>query len=264
MKAYAGIILLIMLLSVCRPLPTAVAIELVLATDDTPGPPYIIGGGTSLNMQKPGLEIELYNLVARRLDLQITFKRLSWIRCLKLIESGHVDGIFPASFKPERLNIGVYPMKNGKPDTDRKTRDNAYYLYKLKSSPLSWDGRRINNLDGFIGVPVGWAIAGDLKAMGIMVSDIRLPATSMDMLLHNRFAGLALLESVADTYLKEKPEAYQSIVKLSPPLKSKAYYLMLSRQFVSRQPELAEKIWNAIAEMLKTDEYRKIAVTYSK
>ncbi len=262
MKAYLYSILLIVLSSVCFPLPPAAALELVLATDDTPGPPYIIGGGTSFNEQKPGIEIELYNLVARRLNLQITFKRLSWVRCLNLLESGHVDGIFPASFKPERMKLGGYPMKNGMPDSSRKTRDNAYYLYKLKASPLSWDGRRITHLDGSIGVPVGWAIASDLKAIGVMVSDIRLPASSMRMLLHNRFAGLALLGTVADAYLREKPEEYSTIVRLSPPLKSKAYYLMLSHQFIDRQPEMAEKIWNTIAEVQQTEEYRKVTARY--
>ena len=262
MKAYPSRILLLVLLGVSLSLKPATAMELVRATDDTPGSPYIIGGGTSFDEQKPGIEIELYNLVAKHLNLQVTFKRFAWIRCLQLLESGHVDGIFPASYKPERMPLGAYPMKNGKVDSSRKTRDNTYYLYKLKGSPLKWDGQRITRLEGAIGVPVGWAIAGDLKDMGVAVADIHLPASSMQMLLHKRFAGLALLETVADAYFREKTEEYNTIVKLSPPLKSKAYYLMLSHQFIDRQPEMAEKIWNTIAEIMQTDAYKKMVARY--
>jgi len=258
-----GILIGFLLASLCLPAPPAAALQLVLATDDTPGPPYIIGGGTSFKLEKPGIEIELYNRVAARLGLQFIYKRFSWARCLELVKSGHVDGIFPASFKKARLALGVYPMKNGQPDAGRKTRDNTYSLYKLKTTPLTWDGRKITQLgDGAIGVPVGWAIAEDLKAMGVAVSDIHLPSSSMDMLIGKRFAGLALLETVADAYLIAKPEAYKTIVRLSPPLKSNAYYLLLSHQFVSRHPDLAEKIWDAVAAIQKTDAYRQAAAEY--
>lgn len=95
-------------------LPAAAAADpLVWATDDTPGGHYIIGGGPAFHEERPGLEIELYRMVAKKLNLDIVFKRFSWKQCLYLIATNRVDGVFPASFKPERMNIGAFPMKGG-------------------------------------------------------------------------------------------------------------------------------------------------------
>jgi len=95
------------------------ATKLLLATDDTPGNPWIIGGGSQLSPQLPGIEIELYRLMAARLNLQLEMVRIPWKRCLSEVKQGRADGIFPASFKPERLSLGVYPMRNGKLDPSK-------------------------------------------------------------------------------------------------------------------------------------------------
>lgn len=111
-------------------------------TDNTPGGHYINGGGTGFHPEKPGVEIELYRMVGVKLGLDIRFRRLPWNLCLKQIQHNKVDGVFPASFKPGRTKIGVYPMKNGRVDPGRRTRNNAYYLYTLKSEALAtriWD-----------------------------------------------------------------------------------------------------------------------------
>ncbi len=55
-------VLLVMLSFKVIPAP---CLELVLATDNTPGDPYIMGGGDDFNRARPGIEIEFYQLVAR-------------------------------------------------------------------------------------------------------------------------------------------------------------------------------------------------------
>ena len=61
--------------------------------------------------------------------------------------------------------------------------------------------------------------------------------------------AVAALGVTADLLLKKHPELNKVIVKVSPPIVSKEYYVMLSNQFVNSNPALAEKIWNAIGEM---------------
>ena len=80
------------------------ATPLVWVTDDTPGGYYIVGGGSSFDKEKPGIEIELYRMVAKTLGLDIRFERLPWNHCLYLLGQNRVDGIFPASFKSERMD----------------------------------------------------------------------------------------------------------------------------------------------------------------
>ena len=243
-------------------IPAASAKDLFLATDITPGGHFIVGGGTAFNPEKPGLEIELYRMVARQLGLQLRIERIPWKLCLQKLESNQVDGIFPASYKKERTEIGHYPMKDGSVDTTRKTRDNAYYLYTLKNSKLTWDGEEFSGLSGIIGVPAGWAIVEDLKKKGVAVKEITVHPQTPDLLVLGRLQGFVCLETVFDSYLSDAPEKYADIAKISPPIWEKPYYLMLSKQFVESRPETAEEFWNAIGEVRGTEAFRILTMSY--
>ncbi len=236
--------------------------EFILATDNTPGPPYIMGEGLKFNWNKPGLEIEIYKLVEKKLNIKISFRRFPWKRCLLYLKTGKVDGIFPASFKSERMKIGVYPTKNHRVDPGRKTRNNAYYLYKLKGSSLKLRDGKFIQLNGLIGAPLGWAIVSDLKEMGVRVFELSNPSHLLNGLVKGRLAGVACLETVLDAYIKEQPETYKQVVKVFPPLKEKPYYLMFSHQFVKKNPGLAEKIWDTIKKVKKSKEFQKIVKKY--
>ena len=236
--------------------------SLVWVTDDTPGGNYIIGGGTTFQEDKPGMEIELYRLAAEKLGIELQLKRMPWKMCLKQLEHDQVDGVFPASFKPERMEIGVYPMKDGKVDPTRRTRNNSYYLYKLKSSPAEWDGESFHDLSGMVAAPGGWAIIEDLKKMNVSVKEVPIHANSPDLLLQNRVEGFICLETVFDGYLKRRPEKYKNIVKVKKPIWEKPYYLMLSRKFVRERPELAQKIWDTIYGIKQSDDFSAIVDKY--
>ncbi len=51
-------------------------------------------------------------------------------------------------------------------------------------------------------------------------------------------------------------------MKLQPPLRQEPYYLVLSKGFQSRDPALAERIWNAVGEMAASPEFREIEKRY--
>jgi polar amino acid transport system substrate-binding protein len=52
-------------------------------------------------------------------------------------------------------------------------------------------------------------------------------------------------------------------VKLSPPLVTKPYYLLLSRQFVMRDPGLANAVWGAIPEVRASREFHELETLYT-
>jgi polar amino acid transport system substrate-binding protein len=255
------VVIIFTMLNVCF-LPLASAEPLIWVTDDTPGDPYIIGGGTHFNPDLPGIEIEIYREVARQLNLDVTFKRMPWKRCLQLIEYNQVQGVFPASFKEKRMKIGVYPMKDGQVDTTRKTRNNAYYLYKMKSSPISFNGSSFENVSGMIGVPIGWAIVDDLKNMQVTVKELPVHENSLDILVRKRIDGFVCLETVFDGYIKRNPTKYSEITKVSTPIWEKPYYLIQSHAFVNANPELARKIWDTILTIKKSEAFNRIVDKY--
>ncbi|BBO76119.1 hypothetical protein DSCW_35360 [Desulfosarcina widdelii] len=250
----------------CPLIPCTQATTLQLATDDTPGNPWIIGGGLQFNETLPGIEIELYRLMAARLGLKLDMVRLPWKRCLLNIERGLVDGIFPASFKPERLAVGVYPMKNGQIDPLRKSRDSAYYLYTQKTAPLGWDGNRFVNLHLMdrktIGVPLGWSIASDLRTMGMDLLEKPMPEDLLEILNRGGLAGVVCLDTVMDTYLVQRPNRFSGIRKNQPAVTENAYYLMLSHPFVARHPVLSENIWDTIAAIKNEGTFKAVMERY--
>ncbi|WP_319406965.1 transporter substrate-binding domain-containing protein [uncultured Desulfosarcina sp.] len=266
-KAFIASIAIVVGLSCLRLLP-ALAASLVLATDDTPGNPWIMGGGSHFQKKSPGLEIELYRLMAEKLNLQLKVVRLPWKRCLSELEHGRVDGVFPASFKPERLSLGRFPTKNGRIDPTRKSRDSAYFLYTRRASPLGWDGRSFVNMGLMdrktIGVPLDWSIVTDLRQMGVDLLEKPRPVDLLIILRKGGIAGVVCLDTVIDAYIVQSPSRYQDIQKIFPPVAEKAYYLMLSHAFVSQQPDLSEKIWDTIAKIKKSDEYKTLLMRYTR
>ncbi len=60
-----------------------------------------------------GLNVVLLDRVASALGLRFEYQRLPWKRCLDKLKANQVDGAFGASFKPERLEVGAYPMLPG-------------------------------------------------------------------------------------------------------------------------------------------------------
>ncbi len=252
----------IVFIFICLSAYAANADTLVWVTDDTPGGNYIIGGGPEFQRKNPGIEIELYQLVAEILSLDVRLERRPWNLCLHLIEQNKVDGIFPASFKSSRTKIGTYPMKNGKVDTTRKTRNNGYFLYKLKKDPIHWDGHEFKNVSGLVGIPLGWSIAEDLKPKYHFIREETVNRKTPKLLIHKRLQGFVCLETVFDAYLEKYPNDYGNIEKVKPPIWEKPYYLMLSHKFTRNRPKLAEQIWDTIKAVKQTKRYSSIVKRY--
>ncbi|WP_354624504.1 transporter substrate-binding domain-containing protein [Psychromonas sp. MME2] len=225
-------------------------------------PPFYFGEGSNIDWKKPGITLELLKLLEKKFSIKIEFKRRPWARGLKEVQANVVDGIFHASFKPERLQIGVYPMKNGLPDGSRKIMSQSYFLYKYKNSPLQWDGKEITNLNGEIGAVRGYAIVGTIKALGVQVHEVRSQFNGLKMLKAGRIAAWADIETMADFQMKLHPEEFKYIIKVFPPFMQVDYYLMFSHQFVQDNPELSEAIWDTIRELRDSSQYELIVDKY--
>lgn len=226
-------------------------VELRVAYEDKDTPDHT--GSGDFIPDDPGILVELVKQIQGRVPgLRISFARRPWARCLSELEAGTVDAVFSSSFKPERLKIGVYPMKGGKEDRTYRIDTKSYSLYKLRDASVEWDGSRIGNVKTEIAAMRGYAVVDDLKKMGLTVREVNNSESGFRMLLAGRVDGFAQLTEVGDYTLKKTP-AFSGIVKLSPPLVVKDYYLQISHPFHAKHPALTLAIWKALADIRRTE-----------
>jgi polar amino acid transport system substrate-binding protein len=225
-------------------------------------PPRIMGAGTSIDGSQPGITVELFKMVANSVGMQVQFKRMPWKRCLYMVEQGLADATFHASYKAARAKFGVYPTTDGQLDPSMRIYKNSYVFYVRKGSGVSWDGKTISGDLRPIGTQLSYAIADDLRKMGYAIEEEASVDSNLKKLAAGRISAYADLESIVDHTLGKDPSRYNNIVKLHPPLSEKIYYLLISKAFAKKNPQLTERIWNAVRDVQQTDGYKEMLKKY--
>ncbi|KAF0815422.1 hypothetical protein IGB42_00503 [Andreprevotia sp. IGB-42] len=175
------------------------------------------------------------------------FEGRSWQRCMAELRTNVWDGAVAMSFLPERQVLAAFPMKNGKPDAQRRMTLDTYSLYRVRGSNVQWDGRHFSGVHGLVGVPPGYSIIGQLKEAGFRLdTSTRLAEQNLRKLLAGRIDAVALLTGEGDRTVAAYPEFASRIERIDPPLVTKPFYLVFSRGFIAANPDLAEKLWHAL------------------
>ncbi len=222
----------------------------VLACEDNEDFPFVMGRGKDLPVERPGVVIELLNIVAQELGLKFEYRRFPWKRAIEFeLNNGSVNGLFPVSYAPERLQYGVYPHVDGQPDADRRIFTIQYNFYKNKNSQIVWDGVRLLHFQGVVGAPRGYSIVKDLQAMGYTVEESGGCLQDLRKLAADRVQIVAALETQADNVLARHPELAAVIEKIEKPIIIKDYHLLFSWQFYKQNQELCRKIWEKTGEL---------------
>jgi polar amino acid transport system substrate-binding protein len=252
-------VLFLMLMGVAN--AGAQIIELRVAYEDKDSADHT--GSSLVIPAEPGIMGEMVLLLETRIpNVRIVFSRKPWARCLADLENGTVDAIFSSSFKPDRLKIGVYPMKDGKDDRRYRIDTKSYSLYTVSESAGKWDGKRFQNVQQGILALRGYSVVDDLTKLGVPVKEVNRAEDGFRMLLAGRADGFAHLSEFGDYVLKKNPE-FASIVKVDPPIVTKDYYLQISHQFNARYPVLVPMIWTALAE-IRQAEFKRLEAKYLK
>lgn len=208
-----------------------------------------------------GLNFVLLDRVAARLGIKFSYVALPWKRCLRNMLFGEVDGVFAASFKPDRLEAGVYPaMANGKPDAGKRLMMEGYHLFKLKGSTLDWDGKQFHHLRGPIATPLGYAIVDQLKASGVNVDEVPGETEAVfEKVVRGRAQAVAMNTQVGEKII-QMDQFRGKFEKVPTSLVENPYYLMLSHQLHDAHPGLASEIWEAITTVRESVEYKQIEI----
>lgn len=213
--------------------------------------------------ERPGLNLIMMDMLESRLGMDIEIQLLPWKRCLMSLQEGRVDGAFKASFSEERLKLGSYPMLGNKPDPGRAMLEESYHLYRIKGSPVEPQDGKVRNLRGAIGAQAGFSIVDQLKAQGLQVDAVaKAPELVLTKLMRGRIGAAALQSSQGDHALATQPEMAAVIERVGAPLAAKPYYLMLSRQLQSSNPALAERIWDGVAAVRESPEYKRALASF--
>jgi polar amino acid transport system substrate-binding protein len=237
----------------------AVAAEaLRILFDVNANPPLIDGNGTAIDPVKLGLTVEMLRMAGERANTAIELSRTPWQRGLYLIETGQADAIFASSYVEERLRYGVYPLKDGRPDTRRKLFDQSYCLYVRAGSDIGWDGRTLTNLRAPVGATTGYAVVSVLRAMGVAVEEEPNHIANLRKLVAGRIDAYAELDTHIRPMLRSDPAEFGGVIELSPPVLTKPYYLMFSKISYAGAPEVAERIWDAIAVVNESAAYQDL------
>lgn len=212
---------------------------------------------------RSGLNMVMMRLMEPHVGRRIVVDLQPWRRCLVSLQEGRVDGAFKASFREDRLKFGLYPMQGAKPDPHRHMLEESYHLYRMKGTPVDWDGARFANASGPVGAQSGFSIIEQLRGQGLEVDDgAKAAEIIFDKLQRGRIVAAALQTNQGDHALASNPALAARIEKVGPPLAVKAYYLMLSRQFVEKNPALAERVWAAVAQVRESGEYKQAVLTF--
>ena len=234
-----------------------------VAYGDKGTPPYYNGNGKRVPMEKPGIVIELLNLIAKDLNLDLRYVRMPWKDVLSSLKENKVDAIFDASFNEKRLEIGNYPFDvAGNLDGSKSLYSRNYVLFVNDREAVSWDGNQIISDERGIAAKEGFSILIDLEKQQVNTVPVLSRRIGFGLLKEGKIAGFADLEIEGVHFLEIHKERFRKITKLRRPLKTKDYFLMISHRFYGKNRILAEKIWQKIPEKMKSTRMREIQRIY--
>lgn len=227
--------------------PAKSAVALRFCYEDKPLEPYYRGHGAQVPKDYPGATIEhLYQLTAAIPGVSLTLERLPWKRCLSKLQAGETDALV-ASYRPEREDIGNYPMLDGKPDPSRAFSEHHTCLVKKADSQWTWDGERVRGIDSLVVArPLGYAPLIVPGPQQVSMHYTLSGTMDLDLLQAGRIHAVTTLCKIAGQAVVSSVISDLGLQVLQPPLHSNTGYLVFSKQFSERHPQLSAALWREL------------------
>ena len=229
--------------------------EIRLCYEDVAVYPWITG-------DMKGLVIQELQQVEKLTKLKFKYIRLPWKRCQIDAQNGKLDGLIAASFTKERTSWGIYPTKsNGELDRNLRLHTDSFLVFITKGSPIRYENGRFENLgNNLIGVQLGYSVGSDLRYQGYGIHSSFSTPNDLLEALNASVVTVAILQNHATTKaLQDNPKFKSNIVDLKRPFKVADQYLLFTKKFYADHPEIANKVWKAIAVARESAEYKKNA-----
>ncbi len=183
-----------------------------------------------------------------------TVQALPWKRCVHLVGQGGIDAALPVIWSKEREAWASFPRTDdGELDRSLRLRAAEYFVYvpvqtqEIHKPELQWNGQSFRSVKYGVWAPVGYKSYEKLKQLKVLNSERYGFDEAFNMLVHYRLDGLVAERNEADSFIEEL--ALQGRVKvLKRPFFHEDWFLVMSHQFVEKNPTDAMIIWRLSAE----------------
>ena len=209
---------------------------------------------------RPGLNQLLIERAAARSGVAVEFHFMRWGHCLLRLSDGRMDGAFNSSFIPERQSFARFPLRDGKPDGDRRLMRSGYHLFQRKGGMAQWDGSRLV-VAGPVGVPSGsFAITQRLREVGLTQVDQRRyrPADILAALKNQGLEAAVLKSEEGMRLLRDDRELGAALEMLPLPIAQKDFFLIYSQPFMAARGAEGERLWEAIARERESPGWQRL------
>jgi polar amino acid transport system substrate-binding protein len=224
------------------------AVPLKFCYEDKMLTPYYLGVGSHVPIERPGASIEHLQLLVQKVpQLQLELIRMPWKRCLAAIANNDVDAII-ASYRPERTDIGRYPMLAQRPDPKRAFAEHHTCLVSRKDAQWSWDGQKIIGTEEIvIGRSLGYAAIPSPKGQTFHMHYTLSGTMDLDLLKKGRINAVTTLCNINNQPFIARFITDRDLKVLQPPLYRNTGYLVFSHQFYQQHPKLSELLWQQLS-----------------
>lgn len=200
-----------------------------------------------------GFEIEVFQAVMDRMNLQVEFIHQPWKRCLYSVKNGYADVVISSLKVEERQAYLNYP--------DHPISQSHTALFTTADQTLVFNGIFENLAPHTIGVTSGFSYGPGFDAADFLIKDpsTETRAVVEKVLLRRNDLGvgnIAVIRSIA----KEK-NALAKIKFLKPLLHSQNLYAAFSK--ARGHEQLVIEFSNALAEFQNTAEHARIMEKYA-
>lgn len=270
MLRFAPILSLCCLLLTCAGLQEADALPVQSNTalrfcyEDKPLEPYYRGQGAIVPKDNPGATIEhLQLLVSKVPGIRLQLERRPWKRCLAKLQQGETDAVV-ASYRPEREDIGVYPMLNQQPDPKRAFSQHQTCLVQKAGSNWHWNGHEVSGIESLVVArPLGYAPLLVPGPKQVLMHYTLSGTMDLELLQAGRVHAVTTLCNIAGQSVVSPNILQRGLKVLTPPLHSNVGYLLFSRQFYQQQRASADALWQQLQANKGTEIYQRyVSMSY--
>lgn len=213
--------------------------------------PPIIKGKEHIIDDDPGVAIELTRAAANTANIKVSFVRLPWARCLKMVKKGQLDALLPSIKTPERAEIYQYPSQ-----AQAYFMRAPYHIFYPKHSPYREYFETLSKTEDKasvtppemkygISAPFQYVVNERLHDLGLLAKHIYELDQGLKMVAINKLDGYVFLKQIGLHKLEQAGTLAQVSITQSPFVHEKLY-IPFNKAFYLENESKINAFWQAL------------------
>lgn len=199
----------------------------------------------------------LIRMAAARIGVEINIYQAPVRRCRAEILQGLADAVPLAAYVEQNKQF-AFPLRDGRTDPAKSVGATDAMVFRRKGSPSSWDGARFANITGPVLIPTAYVfLANRLDAAQVPYDDGGRDAEQNFMKLLGGRGDVAILPANDGLEAMQDPRWAGKIEVLPAPFMTQEFFMAFSSRYYQSRPDLVEALWQAIADIKNSREYRQ-------